>query len=124
MSAVTNMPTTEDITLVRDKAVLNNLVIVVERNLQEIKGSSYLFTKLYIAVTQLILNRINADLRLIHQDMRQRKIKITAEDRQDDILYFNYTCRGYQDRFGVMREALRTEMSLRLGSYVKVVIGT
>lgn len=122
MSAIANMPTTEDITLIRDKAVLDNLQIMVERNLQGIKGSSYLLTRMYIAVTQLILNRINADLRQIHQEMRQRRIKITGENQQDDILYFDFTCRGYQDRFGVMREALRTEMSLRLGVYVKAVI--
>lgn len=123
MSTIANMPTTEDITLIRDKAVLDNLQIMVERNLQGIKGSSYLLTRMYVAVTQLILNRINADLRQLRQDMRQRRIKITGEDHQDDILHFNFVCRGYQDRFGVMRETLRTEMSLRLGQYVKAVIG-
>lgn len=123
MSVVANRPTNEDLTLIRDKSVLDNLQIMVGRNLQEIKGSTYLLTRMYLAVTQLVLNRISEDLRQIHQDMRQRQIKIMSEDQRDDILYYNFMCRGYQDRFGIMREVLRAEMSKRLGLYVKAVIG-
>lgn len=58
ISAIANMPTTEDITFIRDKAVIDNLQVMVERNLQGIKGSSYLLTRMYIAAAQFILNRI------------------------------------------------------------------
>ncbi|MNC14970.1 hypothetical protein D3C76_1357070 [compost metagenome] len=116
-------PLSDDVVLVRDKAVLDNMRIMVERNMEELVASKYLLNKLFIAVTQLILNRINNDIRELHREMRKRQIKILNEEQADNILYFRFTCRGYEDRFGIMREVLRTEISTRLGMYVKAAIG-
>jgi hypothetical protein len=116
-------PLSDDVVLIRDKAVLDNMRIMVERNMEELTVSKYLLNKLFIAVTQLILNRINSDLRDLQREMRKRNIKIIGEEQVDNILYFQFTCRGYEDRFGIMREVLRSEISMRLGKYVKSAIG-
>lgn len=116
-------PLSEDVVLVRDKAVLENMRIMVERNMEELVSSKYLLNKLFIAVTQLILNRINTDIRDLHREMRKRQVKILHEEQIDNILYFRFICRGYEDRFGIMREVMRTEISTRLGMYVKTTIG-
>ncbi|MDF2937241.1 MAG: hypothetical protein K0Q90_2614 [Paenibacillaceae bacterium] len=111
-------PTAEEFTLVRDSVVLRNMQIMVERSLEEIGLSSHLLKKLYTAVTQLVLNRISTDLYALQREMKKRSIKLTNDEQADNVLYFRFVCRGYEDRFGIMREALRAEMSLRLGAMV------
>ncbi|MNJ05393.1 hypothetical protein D3C73_1666750 [compost metagenome] len=40
------------------------------------------------------------------------------EDGQEElIVYHKIFCRGYQERFGMMRDVMRTEISLRLTKY-------
>lgn len=116
-------PISEEATLVRDKAILDNLKVIVERNLKEVSASTYLFRKLFVAVTQLILNRINNDIRLVHVEMSKRRIKIVGEEQVDNILYYQFTIKGHEERIGITRELLRSEISVRLGMYVKFAIG-
>lgn len=116
-------PISEEATLVRDKAILGNLKVIVERNLKGISASTYLFKKLFVAVTQLILNRINNDIRLVHVEMSKRRIKIVGEEQVDNILYYRFTVKGQEERIGITRELLRSEISFRLGMYVKFAIG-
>jgi hypothetical protein len=49
--------------------------------------------------------------------MKKRNIKVFDEETNDGIIYHKYSCRGYEDRFGIVRETLRTEISFRLANY-------
>lgn len=111
-------PSAEEFTLVRDTVVLKNMQIMVERSLEEISLSAHLFKKLYTAVTQLVLNRISRELYALQREMKKRNLKMTTDEQVDNVLYYRFICRGYEDRFGIMREALRAEISVRLGAMV------
>ncbi len=111
-------PAAEEFTLVRDLVVLKNMQIMVQRSLEEIGLSTHLFKKLYTAATQLVLNRISQDLYALKREMKKRSLKMTTEEQADNMLYYRFICRGYEDRFGIMRETLRAEISLRLGAMV------
>jgi hypothetical protein len=111
-------PTAEEFTLVRDSVVLKNMQIMVERSLEEIGLSSHLFKKLYTAVTQLVMNRISRELYALQREMKKRNLRMTTDEQADNVLYYRFICRGYEDRFGIMREALRAEITVRLGAMV------
>jgi len=64
-----------------------------------------------------ILFAIGNDYRKLKQEMRRRGIKVVEEDVNDGILYFRYYCRGYEERFGIVRETLRSEIILKLTGY-------
>lgn len=113
-----NRPTPEEITLVRDSVVLKNMQIMVERSMEEITLSSHLFKKLYTAATQLVLNRVSRDLYALQREMKKRNLRMTTHEQADNVLYYRFICRGYEDRLGIMREALRAEISIRLGAMV------
>ncbi|MNC30936.1 hypothetical protein D3C75_792390 [compost metagenome] len=107
----------------RDSVVLRNMQIMVERSLQEIGLSPYLLKKLYTAITQLVLNRISGDLYALQREMKKRNMKLLSDEQADNVLYYRFICRGYEDRFGIMREALKAEMSIRLGAIVSELLG-
>ncbi|MNI98359.1 hypothetical protein D3C73_1571900 [compost metagenome] len=40
-----------------------------------------------------------------------------ADEQEDFLLYYKILFRGYQERFGLTRDVMRTEISLRLTRY-------
>ncbi|MNC58953.1 hypothetical protein D3C75_1087260 [compost metagenome] len=53
----------------------------------------------------------------------RRNLRVTPGDMDDDfVLNFVYRFRGYTGNFGITREELRSQMSLRLGKYVSEII--
>lgn len=111
-------PTPEEFTVIRDSVVLKSMKALLERSLEDIGRSSLVLKKLYMAATRHMLDRVSAELFALQREMKKRGMKMAGEEQADDVLYYRFICRGYEDRFGIMREALRVELGNRLGAMV------
>jgi hypothetical protein len=74
-----------------------------------------------LAAAQAVMNQIHKDMTLLRQELSRRKIKVVDDGQVDLIIYYKILCRGYEERFGIMRDVVRSEISVRLTNYLKDV---
>lgn len=110
--------TTEELTWIRDAIMLPYMLDLAELKRQEMVNSSNTFKVLYEKALSVLMDRVTQDLVAVRKNLRERKIKLFEDGQGDLVLYTKYVCRGYEDRFGVVREVLRAEMSKRFGAYI------
>lgn len=117
-----NRPTPEEFTMIRDYVLLPHMLTMVQKCVDDIDNSSYLLKKLFVAASQEVMNRISKDLYEIRRELKRRNIKILNDEQVDTVLYYHFVCRGYQDRFGIVREVMRAEISVRFTKYLKEIL--
>jgi hypothetical protein len=111
------MITVEEREMVRDLILLPYIDTMVSKGLKEIELSGNVLRRAYATAGRYIQKRIIQDVYLLRRELKQRDIKV-VEDSQDDFVTYNMIyCRGYQERFGLTRDVMRTEISLRLTKY-------
>lgn len=112
-----NMLTNEEREMVRDLILLPYIDTMVSKSMREIERSGNVLNRAYILAGRYIQKRIIQEVYQLRQEFRKRNIKV-VEDSQDDFITYNMIYyRGYQERFGLTRDVMRTEISLRLTSY-------
>ncbi|MEC0168633.1 hypothetical protein [Paenibacillus graminis] len=111
------MITIEERTMVRDLILLPYIDTMVGKNLKEMELSSSILKRAYLMAGQAIQSRIMQDTYQLQKELKQRNIKVLADEQDEFILYHKIFCRGYQERFGLTRDVMRTEISLRLTKY-------
>lgn len=114
--------TAEEIHMIRDAIMLPHMLTISQRAHDDVMRSGNPFKHHYAAMTQIVMDLIAKELYRIKRELRDRKIKIEADEAQDGIIYHRYWCRGYEDRFGIVRETLASEIRKRLGKYGKEMI--
>ncbi|AZS14667.1 hypothetical protein [Paenibacillus lutimineralis] len=114
----TELPTKEDLELVRDYVLLPMILTIVDKNNTEIGFTSYSLKSLYIKASQVLMARIHADLSVVRKKMKVRNIKVFQEERVDSAVHYRFVCRGYEDTFAMMRDVARAEISVRISRYV------
>ncbi len=112
------MITTEELTMLRDYILLPYMLMMVQKSVDDIEHSPNLLKQLYLATGQAVMNKISKDMRDIKRELTKRNIKIFSDEHVDFIVYHRFLCRGYEDRFGMTRDVMRSEISIRLGKYV------
>jgi len=65
---------------------------------------------------------ISKDLYALRKELRQLNIKIVEDETHDDVLYYRVYSRGYDERFGITRETLKAEISVRLAQYADDIL--
>lgn len=113
------VPTIEEWDMIRDMIVLPNLVVMLEQQRQKMEYSTQLLKPLYQAATDALIYAVNQEHSKLRMEMQKRKIKVWDERQDNDIIYVQYSCRGYQNEFGVTREVVKTEMRLRLTQHIE-----
>lgn len=116
-----NVPTPEEINLVRDYAILPIILSIVESNRRSIEDSTYSLRKLYVCAANALLDLIHADLARVRKNLKQRNIKVYEEERIDNMIQFRFNCRGYEDQFTMIRDIIRAEASVRISKYITVL---
>ncbi|MFC4103427.1 hypothetical protein [Paenibacillus xanthanilyticus] len=116
--AKTELPSKEELELVRDFVLLPMMLTIVEKNSTEIGLTSYSLKSLYIKASQVLMTRIHADLSEVRKKMKVRNIKVFEEERVDSAIHYRFVCRGYEDTFAMMRDVARAEISVRIARYV------
>lgn len=103
--------------LVRDSVVLQNLLVMLQKSGAELKLMGTLLERAYAMSQRVIEDMVVADGKANRIALRERDIKVYKEEQQDLVIYYYFTCRGREERFGVTRDVLRSEISVRLGKY-------
>lgn len=114
---VKRMITVEERTMVRDLILLPYIDTMVSRSLKEIELSSSILKRAFVIAGQAIQRRIMQDTYQLQKELKQRNIKVLPDEQEEFLVYHKIFCRGYQERFGLTRDVMRTEISLRLTRY-------
>jgi hypothetical protein len=114
-----NRPTQEEYTLVRDYILLPHMLTMVERSIEDIKHSSNVLKRLYVTAAHAIMNRISKDMYALRRELSKRNIKVLDDEQVDMVIYHKLICRGYEARFGMVRDVMRAEISVRLTRYLE-----
>ncbi len=111
------MITMEERTMIRDLILLPYIDTMVSKSLKEIEPSSNILKRAYLMAGQAIQRRIMQDTYQLQKELKQRNIRVLADEQEEFLVYYKIFCRGYQERFGLTRDVMRTEISLRLTKY-------
>jgi galactose-1-phosphate uridylyltransferase len=68
------------------------------------------------------MDRIHKELAQVNRQLREKKIKIFKDEREDMDLHYRYICRGYEDKFAIMREVARASITVKIGEHIKRII--
>ncbi|GIP10873.1 hypothetical protein HMSSN036_10150 [Paenibacillus macerans] len=119
----TSRPTTEELSMIRDYILLPYMLTMVQKSADDIERSPNLLKQLYLAAGQAVINKISKDMYDLRRELTKRNIKIISDEHADLVVYHRFLCRGYEDRFGMTRDVMRSEISVRLKKYIKEVVG-
>ncbi|MEK3673500.1 MULTISPECIES: hypothetical protein [unclassified Paenibacillus] len=111
------MLTVEERTMVRDLILLPYIETMVDKSLREIELSGSILKRAYLMAGQSIQRRITQDTYQLKKELKQRNIKVVPDEQEEFLVYHKIFCRGRQERFGLTRDVMRTEISLRLTQY-------
>ncbi|WP_379140110.1 hypothetical protein [Paenibacillus sp. sgz500992] len=114
---VRKMITVDERTMVRDLILLPYIDTMVSKSLKEIEHSGNILKRAYLMAGQAIQRRIIQDTYQLQKELKQRNIRMLADEQEEFLVYYKIFCRGYQERFGLTRDVMRTEISLRLTKY-------
>ncbi|RAP76127.1 hypothetical protein [Paenibacillus montanisoli] len=117
-STPAQLPTKEELELIREFVLLPIMMTIVDKNCTEIGLSSYSMKSLYIKASQVLMTRIHDELSAVRKEMKRRQIKVFEDERVDSAIHYHFICRGYRDTFAMMRDVVRAEMSVRIARYV------
>ncbi|WP_240415049.1 hypothetical protein [Paenibacillus periandrae] len=116
-------PTEEEQEMILNSLLLPMMLTMIERNGKEFELSTNMLRRYYIAATEILMNRIHAEMVKNKNELRVRNIKVFEDNkRMDDDLHYKYICRGYEYPFSVMRDVVRSRISIMMGEYVKVLL--
>lgn len=113
-----NRPTTEELIMIRDFILLPLMLNMVQKAADEIKNSTNILRRHFWFSTQILMNRIEKDMYLLRKELTRRNIKVMTEEQVDLVVYHKIICRGYEERFGMVRDVVRSEISVRLTKYL------
>ncbi|OKP96838.1 hypothetical protein [Paenibacillus sp. P46E] len=115
--SVDKLITIDERTMVRDLILLPYIDTMVSKSLKEIENSGNILKRAYLMAGQTIQRRIMQDTYQLQKELKQRNIRVLADEQEEFLVYHKILCRGYQERFGMTRDVMRTEISLRLTKY-------
>ncbi|MEK5238024.1 hypothetical protein NST99_20230 [Paenibacillus sp. FSL L8-0470] len=115
--AGSKMLTNDEREMIRDLILLPHIDTMVGKSLKEIEHSGNVLKRAYQMAGQAIQRRIMQDTYGLQKELKQRNVRFIADEQDEFISYYKIFCRGYQERFGLTRDVMRTEISLRLTKY-------
>ncbi|GBG10428.1 hypothetical protein PAT3040_05161 [Paenibacillus agaridevorans] len=114
-------PTPDELVMIRDFITYPHIINMIQKS-QEDMGFAHIALKgVIIRCLEFLLFKATNDFYVLKRELKSRNIKVVEEDTNDGILYFRYFCRGYDDKFGIVRETLRTEIVLRMTKYTNEI---
>ncbi|NHN34799.1 hypothetical protein [Paenibacillus agricola] len=115
-------PTAEEHEMILKSILLPMLLTMVEKNGKEFEVSTNMLRRYYISATQILMHRIHTEMVKNKNELKARKIKVYEDIRPDDDLNYKYLCRGYEYPFAIMRDVVKSRLSVMLGEYVKSML--
>ncbi|MDC0760455.1 hypothetical protein POF51_07120 [Brevibacillus sp. AG] len=115
-------PTEDEFKMIRDCILLPHMLSMVQKSIEDIENHSNLLKQLYLTAGRALMSQISADLYSLRRELSKRNIKIMSDEQADMVMYHRFICRGYEDRFGMVRDVMRSEISIRLSMYIKELV--
>lgn len=117
----TNRPTSDELDMMRDYIMYPHLISMVQKSMDDLSYMQITLKNVLMRCQEYVMNAISEDFRRIKQEMRRRGIKVVEEGVNDGILHYRYFCRGYEERFGIVRENLRSEIIRKMTGYTNAL---
>lgn len=117
-----NHASIEELQLIRESMMIPLLIDLAVKNRDEIERTEYTFRPLYVAACDRVLSLLHNRMREVKRLLREAKIRLWEGEHNEFVIYTNYVCRGYEDRFGITREHLKAELRKMLTEYMKNVL--
>ncbi len=114
-------PTEAELIMIRDYILLPYMLSMVEKSLDDIEHRANLLKPLYLMAGKVVRSKISEDLYLLRRELAKRNIRVFRDEQEDLIVYHRFICRGYEDRLGLVRDVVRSEISVRLSRYLKEI---
>jgi len=114
--------TNDEVKLIRDSIMYPHMLTMCDKSLQEVQRTPNLFKMPFAQFIQLVMDKISKEMFSVRRELKNRNIKVFDDEALDGILYYRYACRGYEERFGIVRETLRSEISVRLTQYTLEIL--
>jgi hypothetical protein len=112
-----NRPTLDELTMIRDSVLLPFMVMMADKSILDVKNSRNALKSLIESFLQHFLDLIRNEEIKLRRELNRRNIRVIKDVEEDMVMYYKFFCRGYSERFGIMREVVRAEISVRLKKY-------
>ncbi len=107
----TGRATMEEMKLIRDAVLYPHMMTMVQRSIEQIGASNISLHELMKKFMQLILDHLRDEQHRNRKELVKRNIRILSDEMYEAIHYYQYKCRGYEDRLGLTREVLKTTIA-------------
>lgn len=111
----------EEIGLIQEYLILPHMLIMVGNSIEDIKHSRNYMNRLFLAVVYKLYDMIERDKRRLKRELDHRNIRIAADEQVDLVLYHRIHCRGYEERFGMVREVMRSRIRVKMTEYMREI---
>ncbi|MFD0587991.1 hypothetical protein ACFQZE_08235 [Paenibacillus sp. GCM10027627] len=118
---LTGRPTLEEMTQIRDYIMYPYMLEMIEKSLHEMAVIQVALKSVMVRCMEYLRRRVTDDYYAVKRELKGKNIKVAGEETEEGILYYRYFCRGYEERFGIVREALRNEIVVRMTQYTKEI---
>jgi hypothetical protein len=112
-------PTTEELYLIREEILLPGILDTLQSQYEAMERSFQPLKELYLKAIQLVINLVTEERRGVRQQLRESKIRTWDGKMENEAIYINYNCRGYDGDFFVTTDHGRSEIRVRIGKYIQ-----
>lgn len=121
INKLTGRPTMDELVMIRDYIMMPHIITMIKKCIDDMELSHIALKGVLMRCLEVIMFRVSDEYYVLKRELKNRNIKVIDGDTNDGILFFKYYCRGYEEKFGITREALRSEISVRLTSYTEEI---
>ncbi|MBW7453925.1 hypothetical protein ACFOLF_20530 [Paenibacillus sepulcri] len=114
--------TMEERIMIRDYILLPHMEKMIQKSISDIENSSNVMKRLYLAAGHKVLTTIAEDYYRLRSELKKRNIRVVTEEQEDMVIYHKCYYRGYEERFGMTRDVMRSEIGIRLTKYTTELI--
>ncbi|OUS68179.1 hypothetical protein B1748_34535 [Paenibacillus sp. MY03] len=114
-------PTADELDQIRDYLMYPHMLTMIQKSIQDLSFMQVSLKGVLARCMEYLMQRVTADYYALKKELRLKNIKVIEEEMNDGILYFRYFCRGYEEKFGVVRESLRSEIIIKMTEYTKEI---
>lgn len=118
---LTGPPTMDELVMIRDYIVFPHIVQMIQKSREDMSIAQISLKGLIIRCLDIIMQRVTNDFYTLKRELKMKTIKVIEEETNDGILYYRYYCRGYDEKFGIARETLRSQIIDMMTKYTNEI---
>lgn len=112
-----NRVTMEELYMIRGVILYPYIITMLEKSMDDLKYTPVALKGVLNRCLEHIMFAVSDDYHKLRLELKSRNIRVEEDNTNDEIYYFRYYCRGFEDRFGIIRDTLRSEVRNIMTSY-------